>query len=429
MAKAKRSQDPASVIGQAMFGAIKPIYKEGERMRRKSSGARREVFYARAPRWTQKEIVFEALPQALRNAGGIFSARDLYYALRPLAYARRGWPEEKTLNYDYFSQTLLTEYQELYGRIEGLWRDARGHLHEPHTDNVLSLGTREVAAYEFPEWTFDKILYVEKEGELPKLQEARLAERYDMALLMGKGYPAEAARALFERAEANAGDYQLFVFHDADLDGYNIARTLREATRRMPGYSVDVVDLGLTVEDAVEIDLAPEPFHRRKDISDALYASLSETAREYLYRRNGHRRGVSGERFELNAILPVSSRIEYIERKLEENGVRGKLIPPEDELKRLAEDMYRRLHAGWVDDAIARIVDTESIKESLADSFIEEFSLERARDYIEEAFEKDDSLPWRKALEDRLASRSKDHERDLEEVLREKIGEAMKGGR
>jgi GNAT superfamily N-acetyltransferase len=246
---------------------------------------------------------------------------------------------------------------------------------------------------------------------------------------MGKGYPAEAARALFERAEANAGDYQLFVFHDADLDGYNIARTLREATRRMPGYSVDVVDLGLTVEDAVEMDLAPEPFHRRKDISDALYASLSETAREYLYRRNGYRRGVSGERFELNAILPVSSRIEYIERKLEENGVRGKLIPPGDELKRLAEDMYRRLHAGLVDDAIARIVDTESIKESLADSFIEEFSLERARDYIEEAFEKDDSLPWRKALEDRLASRSKDHERDLEEALREKIGEAMKGGR
>lgn len=418
-----KDKDPASVIGSAMFGAIKPIYKEGERMRRQNSRARREDFYTPAPRWSQKEIVFEVLPRAMRDAGRLVSARDLFYATRPLAYTHRGWPRGKTLGYDYFSQTLLTEYQEHHGPIEGLWRDPRGHFHEPHTGKVLSLGTREVASYEFPEWTFDKILYVEKEGELPKLQEARLAERYDMALLMGKGYPAEATRALFERAET--GDYQLFVFHDADLDGYNIARVMREETRRMPGYSVDVVDIGLTVEDAVEMDLAPEPFHRKKDISDALYACLSDIDREYLYNQNGYRRGVSGERFELNAILPASRRIEYIERKLAENGVRGKAIPPAGELKRLAEEMFRRLHAGWVDDAIDRITDTESIKESLADSFIEEFSLEEARDYIEEAFEKDDSLPWRRALEDRLGSISEGCGEALEDALREKIGQNL----
>ncbi len=423
MAKRK---DPASVIGQAMFAAIKPIYKEGERMRRQSSRARREVFYTRAPKWSQKEVVFEVLPRAIKNAGGLVSARDLFYATRPLVYGHRRWPEGKALKYDYFSQALLTESQEYQGPVEGLWRDPRGHLHEPHTGKILSLGTREVASYEFPELTFDKILYVEKEGELPKLQEARLAERYDMALLMGKGYPAEATRALFERAES--GDYQLFVFHDADLDGYNIARVMREETRRMPGYSVDVVDIGLTVEDAVEMDLAPEPFHRKKDISDALYSSLSEVDREYLYNRNGYRRGISGERFELNAILPASRRIEYIERKLAENGVRGKVIPPEDDLKRRAEEMYRGKHAGWVDGLIADVLDGDGMKKALADSFIEAFALEEAEGYIKEAFEKDGSLPWRQALGDRLDSLQQDHEKDLKEALREKIGEAMKGG-
>jgi hypothetical protein len=79
--------------------------------------------------------------------------------------------------YSYFSQGLLTEYQEEHGVITGMWTDPRGHLHEPHTGNSVALGTREIAAYQFPEYTFDKILYVEKEGELPKLQAAKLGER------------------------------------------------------------------------------------------------------------------------------------------------------------------------------------------------------------------------------------------------------------
>jgi DNA topoisomerase VI subunit A len=97
---------------------------------------------------------------------------------------------------------------------------------------TLGLGTIEVANYEFPEYTFDKILYVEKEGELSKLQAAKLAERYDMAICSGKGQPTEAVRTLFERAEG--GDYQLFVFHDADLDGYDIARVMGEETSAPP---------------------------------------------------------------------------------------------------------------------------------------------------------------------------------------------------
>jgi DNA topoisomerase 6 subunit A-like protein len=338
--------DPGGLIGDAMWSAVKPLYKEAKRQER-AARAPRKTYYAPIPKTYIKEIVFEVLPQAMRNAGTNFSARDLYYATRALAYNHNEWDDDKRLEYSYFSQGLLTEYQEEHGLILGLWRDARGHLQEPHTGKSIGLGTIEVSNYEFPEYTFDKILYVEKEGELPKLQAAKLGERYDMAICSGKGQPTEAVRNLFARAEH--GNYQLFVFHDADLDGYDIARVMAEETRRMRGYFVDVVDIGLTVEDALEMGLASEPFRRQKNISWELSMRLSHVASEYLCQR-GFGRGMSGERFELNAILPDTRRVEYIERKLEESGVRGKVIPPDEALAERREKMYREKVDGWVDE-------------------------------------------------------------------------------
>src|SRR5215211_3746267 len=355
--------DPGGLIGDAIFSAIKPLYKEAKRQER-AARAPRKTYYAPIPKTYIKDIVFEVLPQAIHNAGANFNARDLYYATRALAYNHSEWEGDKTLGYNYVSQTLLTEYQEDHGRIPGLWRDSRGNLREPHTGKQVALGTREIAAYEFPEYTFDKILYVEKEGELPKLQAAKLGERYDMAICSGKGQPTEAVRSLFERA--GGGDYQLFVFHDADLDGYDIPRVMAEETRRMPGYSVDVVDIGLTVEDAVEMGLASEPFRRKKDITWELRMRLSGVAKEYLYQRNGYGGGISGKRFELNAILPDIRRVEYIERKLEENGVRGKVIPPDEALAERREAMYRAKVDGWVDEVIAEMLDDDERKNKMA---------------------------------------------------------------
>src|SRR5215211_1288762 len=388
MAKKKDfTGDPGGLIGDAIWSATKPLYKEAKRQERAARLPRR-TYYAPEPKVYIKEIVFQVLPQAITNAGTNFSAPDLYYATRALAYSHSDWEIGKTLGYSYFSQTLLTEYQEERGLIAGLWRDPRGHLHEPHTGNSVALGTREIAAYQFPEYTFDKILYVEKEGELPKLRAAKLGERYDMAICSGKGQPTEAVRTLFEHAQGR--DFQLFVFHDADLDGYDIARVMAEETRRMPDYSVDVVDIGLTVEDALDMGLASEPFYRKKNISWELRMRLSDVAKEYLYQRDGYR-GVRGRRFELNAILPDTRRIEYIEKKLEENGVRGKVIPSEDKLEAMAEDIYRNKHAEWIDE----LLEDSGIKEKVADEFLEKFNLKDARKYIEDGLKEDDALSWR----------------------------------
>nr|MDP9488228.1 hypothetical protein [Actinomycetota bacterium] len=249
---------------------------------------------------------------------------------------------------------------------------------------------------------------------------ARLAERYDMAIASAKGYPVEAVRELFSRAEG--GEYQLFCFHDADLDGYNIARVMREATRRMPGYSVEVVDLGLTVEDALEKGIDPEPFSRKKDISRALLRTLSDVARQYLYRPKRYGRGLTGERFELNAILPDTARIEYIEHKLEENGVRGKVIPPDDSLGGLAEGMYREEHDASI-DAMIKEMFLEEMKAELAEEFKEHFELDAptVRKSIEKKFDGDRALSWRDALKARFGELQEEHDDALRDAVREKM--------
>jgi hypothetical protein len=236
-----------------------------------------------------------------------------------------------------------------------------------------------------------------------------------MGVASAKGYPVVAVRELFARAEA--GDYQLFVFHDADIDGYNLARVLGEATRRMPHHSVEVIDIGLTVEDALEEGLDPEPFSRKKSIPWNLSRRLSDVAREYFADRH--------QRFELKTILPDTRRIEYIKEKLEENGVRGKVIPPDDKLPELADEKYRALSAGWVDDATNNLVSSDEFKKAIADEFIDKFGLDEARRYIEEGFEDNATLSWREALKVKLEEVREEHADAFKAAVEKKLRERL----
>ena len=113
----------------------------------------------------------DALAKATGGGQYAVSARTLYYQVRPLIQPAG----INDLDYNYFSQTLLTEDQETHGPLGGLYYDPRGVLYEPHTDKEVQLETREVSSYVFPEWRYDKILYVEKKGIWPILQKGKLA--------------------------------------------------------------------------------------------------------------------------------------------------------------------------------------------------------------------------------------------------------------
>ena len=229
---------------------------------------------------TKKEAVFRVIPEAVRQQRGgttlPFSSHSLFYKIRPLFLQLL--PGE-TLTASYCEQTLIPEYEREHGPIEGMYREPRGELHHPHDPDgirAVRLGTREVQAYVPPEWTFDKILVVEKAGLWPVLHAARLADRYDMAVVTSEGFAAEACRALL--ADLVGRDMTVFVLHDADHHGYNIARTIGAETARMPGHHVDVVDLGLTVDDAVAMGMESETYYRESALPARLVPLLSEAA-------------------------------------------------------------------------------------------------------------------------------------------------------
>ncbi len=136
-----------------------------------------------------RDAIYASMEQAVLDAssGGEypFSARDLFYAVRPLYVEHTSKRLDPENGYNTF-KGILDAYQEEHGKIEGLYYDPRGRLREPHSGHVVDVGTREIEAYSFPRHAFDKILYVEKEGIWPQLEAHNLAERYDMAILTAK---------------------------------------------------------------------------------------------------------------------------------------------------------------------------------------------------------------------------------------------------
>ena len=250
----------------ALDGATKTLRREAEKRRKDARKAERAERHAREEaaraelreQWSIKDAVYEVLPEAKAAAGHVVAARTLFYKVRPLIQQFT----DKELDYRYFSQTLLPQYERTIAPLPGLYYEPRGELHHPHDGRVIPLGTREVEEYTLPPWQFDKILYIEKKGLRAQLEPYQLGERYDMAVIGGQGYAVKACRDLLARSDIR--DMKIFVLHDADLDGYNIARTLGEVTRRMPYHSVDVIDLGLTVPQAIEYGLETDQFTRRK---------------------------------------------------------------------------------------------------------------------------------------------------------------------
>ncbi|ACX52472.1 ATP-binding region ATPase domain protein [Ammonifex degensii KC4] len=416
----KVPDEVAQAAGKALWAVCKTVYREEKRRERDAAraerAAREREKLLRRQEWTLKDAVFEVLPEALERASGggkyPVSARTLYYQVRPLIQTYTG----KELDYNYFSQQLLLEYQERFGPIEALYYDPRGYLYEPHTGRAVALGTREVESYDFPAWVFDKILYVEKKGLWPVLQAARLAERYDMAVVAAEGYATQAARVLFRRAERNR-EYRLFVLHDADPYGYNIARTLREETRRMKGYRVDVVDIGLKLEEALEMGLESEEFTRHQDIPQAVKDGLTDLEREWFIGRQVGKKTWICRRIELNA-MSAPQLVSFIEAKLAEHGATAKVLPPEGVLLAEAGGLFWSLAGELAKKRILELLDVPAlVRRVLAQ--LEAPAFEGLFGQLKRALETNPPESWRELLEMAVleAARESLDRVDLESLL------------
>lgn len=134
-------------------------------------------------------------------------------------------------------------------------------------------------AYTPPDRSCDKILRIEKDGLWPVIEASRIADRYDMAVVVSEGYSARACRELLAQMPGRCGEDLRparrrpgRVQHRADTG---------EATERMPHHSVDVIDLGLTVDTAIGLGLESEEFIRERALASTILPKLSDVALEW----------------------------------------------------------------------------------------------------------------------------------------------------
>jgi len=344
-------------LAEALVGATTDVTARWAKQRKaeerdRSAQSRRRQQMVSSRKVTVREAAFNEMPAAFgkASAGGTLpaSARQVMYAARPRIQMITG----EQLQSKYFTQTLLPDYMNENPEAAS-WNvvfDARGHFREPHTDTAVDLGTLAVRKYlagtggrtkggmELPSWSttyptsgpgdrFGAVLFIEKEGFMPLLEEVQLAERYDLAIMSTKGMSNTASRTLVGNLCERG--IPLYVLHDFDTSGFSIIGTLRHSNRRHQfeeGHAAQVIDLGLRLEDVEDNDLEAE----------ATYVRMSPET----LRANGATRAevdfLGESRVELNAFAS-DELVAWLEAKLDEHGV-AKVVPDADTLA----DAYRR---------------------------------------------------------------------------------------
>lgn len=320
-----KSDGKAPDFSEFMYELTELLLKTAKKAVRKLDGDK-------ATRKTLKEVMLGSMEDAIAKASGngeyLFSQRQLFYAVRPYVISIAG----KEPDYNYFCK-VLTDYENVVGDVEGLYRDPRGVLYHPHTGEEIPIGTLAVNDYARPEWTFNKILYSEKEGFFTILKKVKFPERFDCALLTSKGYASRAVKDLFDLLGETDEEIQFFCIHDADSAGTKIFETLSAATRSHRGTKVTVTNLGLDPWEALEMGLEVENVadsDRRRPVAG--YVERNPISpKSYGYDNYDWESWLQEYRVELNA-MTTPQFLEWLESKMEAYGV-GKVVPTEEVLQ------------------------------------------------------------------------------------------------
>jgi DNA topoisomerase 6 subunit A-like protein len=287
------------------------------------------------------------------------NARQIMYKARRHIQKETG----RQLNDNYFTQTILPDYVEEYEVDWDVIYDARGHFTEPHGGESFGIGTLEVRSYlagfndpsvtdagfsqatvktNGPSGNFGAVLFIEKEGFTPILEAAQIAKRFDVAIMSTKGMSVTAARALADEM-CSRHDIPLLILHDFDKSGFSIAGTLQRDTRRYEFKNeIEVIDLGLSLDDVEAMGLEAEYQHHPKERRSALEENLrtngaSEAEINFMFRDFDRLR--STRRVELNAMTSPQF-VAFVERKLIEHRV-AKIVPDQGLLARVYAGMVR----------------------------------------------------------------------------------------
>jgi hypothetical protein len=319
---------------------------------------------------TKKAYIFKMLPVACQAAGEgklHFEQRQVFYAIRP------GYMEQfgEEPNYQTFTQAV-TEYEAKRGPIPNLVRDARGYIYDPHTRTETPLGTVDVARYSRPQWTFNKVLYIEKQGFVSALRQINWPERNDCALMTSKGQSCRAAKDLVDGLADTDEPCRVFCLHDADGYGTRIYHAFQEGTEARGRRRFEIVNLGLDPAEGRAMGLQVESFEPKCKVQVGDYVPPDD--REWL----------QTNRIELNA-MTTPQFVAWLDAKM--SHYEGKVIPPDDVLKdKFDETVQIRLRS--------------AIEQAILDRYNIDDLLDGAMDDLEDAY--DEAI---ESLRDEVAKR------------------------
>jgi hypothetical protein len=198
-------------------------------------------------------VMAEAYQVASGNGRYPANARQIMYAARPKILALT---DNNKLDDRYFTQTLLPDYIEEYPEETDEWDvvfDARGTFIEPHTGKEIGLGTLEVREYlgdrprlgpavelaynemfstTGPTNRYSNVLFIEKEGFAQLLRAARIAERFDIAVMSTKGMSTTAARMHIDGLSPHIEN--VLVLHDFEGIGNRYRSTSGRRRKPLP---------------------------------------------------------------------------------------------------------------------------------------------------------------------------------------------------
>jgi hypothetical protein len=368
-----------AITADDIFDGIKAVTKEWTKQRRaeergKSRLSRRYLY---SDRTCFTHVANKILPAAYAKASGdgqyTVSKRQLYYACREAFLLQTG----SQLGYQYFAGDLLVQYLNRHPETAS-WKvtaDPRGNLTianaaypiripcgtipiekhlqqvtcqliDPYSPSIhLDLPWPSLRAKE----RYQGVLYIEKEGFDPVLEEARIAERYDLAILSNKGMSVVASRRFVDTVCAVPWGVPLLIVHDMDKPGFEIAQRLTTVSQRALDKNrvtyhfqnqIQVQDLGLRLVDAQKYHLPPERCKFRGQFPEDSPCTDEEKA----FLRSKHC-------IELNS-FSSPQLIEWLESKLDEVFHGQRLIPADHVL----QQAYRRaLVVAQINQLIAQI--------------------------------------------------------------------------
>jgi hypothetical protein len=214
-----------SITAADILEATRKVTKEWTKQRKaeeRGHRSRQSRGHVYSNRVDFTDVADTILPPGYEHASGggkyTVSKRTFFYAVRDAFKLKTG----RELKSGYFAGTLLVQFMNRHPDETAAWKvtaDPRGALVIPNCayvkrvpcgtiqiDNHLREEFREEEPFNIDagldiQWPsaahgqrYQAVLYIEKEGFEPLFQEARIAERFDLAVLSCKGQSVVAAR-------------------------------------------------------------------------------------------------------------------------------------------------------------------------------------------------------------------------------------------